>query len=120
MCNFTPHHKGWGNTPAAGDKSLSACIETIRILKNELNSHSLTGEIADSDFNDIWTNLRCIIDEIERNELSGTSYVQHIDIMLHANLDPEKSAEYVAEINRMEFEECEMKQMLLAMKGKSN
>ena len=119
MCNFTPHSKGWGKTPAAGDKSLSACIEMMRIMKNELNSHSVTGEITDSDFNDIWTNLRCIIDEIETNELSGTSFVKHVDIMLHVNLDPDKSAEYVAEINRMEIEECEMKQMFLAMKGKS-
>ena len=117
ICNFKPHSKGWGHNPAAGDKSLSACIETIRISKNELNSNSITGEISDLDFKDIWKNLRCTIEEIELNELSGTSFVQYVDNLFLANLDPEKSSAFVAEINRMMMEECEIKDMLLDMKG---
>ena len=118
ITGITPHSNGWGNTPKTGDNSLSACIETVRIARNNLNGHCLTGKISDADFNDIWSSLRLVVDEIETNELSGTSFVEVIDELHDADLDPERSEEYIEEIKRMELEEYEVKRMIHSMKGK--
>ena len=41
-----------------------------------------------------------------------------LDELLVVDLDPGKSAEYIAEIVRMEIEEYELKEMVYTMKGK--
>ena len=117
IAGITSHSNGWGNTPKAGDNSLSACIETIRIARNNLIGHCVTGKISDTDFNDIWSTLRSIVEEIETNELLGTSFVEAIDELHDADLDPDRSEEYIEEIKRMELEEYEVKRMTHAMKG---
>ena len=96
---------------------MSACIETIRIARNNLNGHCLTGKISDADFNDIWSTLRSVVEEIETNELSGTSFMEAIDELYDADLDPDRSEEYIEEIKRMELEEYEVKRMIHAVKG---
>ena len=117
IAGITSHSNGWGNTPKTGDNSLSACIETIRIARNNLNGHCLTGKISDADFNDIWSTLRSVVEEIETNELLGTSFVEAIDELYDADLDPVTSEEYIEEIKRMELEEYEVKRMIHAVKG---
>ena len=118
IAGITQHSNGWGNTPKTGDNSLSACIETIRIARNNLNGHCLTGKILDADFNTIWSTLRSVVEEMETNELSGTTFVEAIDELYDADLDPVKTEEYIEEIKRMELEEYEVKRMLHSMKGK--
>ena len=118
IAGITSHSNGWGNIPKTGDNSLSACIETIRIARNNLNGHCLTGKISNADFNDIWSTLRIVVEEIETNELSGTSFVEAIDELYEADLDPVTSEEYIEEIKRMELEEYEVKRIIHSMKGK--
>ena len=112
-----PHGNGWGNNPTTGDTSLSACIESIRITRNNLNGHNLTGKICDSDFNDVWSTLKLAVTEIETKELTGTSFVQDIDGLHTADLDPVTSQQYIKEIKRMELEEYEIKKVIYSMKG---
>ena len=118
VAGIAAHSNGWGDTPKTGDNCLSACIEIIRISRNEVNGHNLTGQITDDDFNYQWSVLRSAIEKIETNELSGTSFVKCVDELLVVDLNPVKSAEYTSEILRMEIEEYEMKEMMYAMKGK--
>ena len=112
------HSRGLGKTPEDGDISLSACIEKLRFSKNNLNSHTVTCEVSNEAFNDIWSELRSIVDIIERSELSGTSFVLNIDELLNADLDPDKSAEYSKELKRMKLEEHETKEMIQYMDSK--
>ena len=112
------HRRGWGKTPEEGDISLSACIERIRLCKNNLNGHAVTSEVSNKYFNDVWSELRSIVEAIETNELSGTSFVQSIDELLDADLDPDKSAGYAEELKKMEREEYETKKMMHSMKCK--
>ena len=111
------HRRGWGKDPESSDKSLSACIENIRLFKNLLNGHSVCAEVSDKEFKDMWSKLRSIVDVIEANELSGTSFVQNIDELLKANLDPMKSAEYAEKVNRMRLEEYEIKEMIHSLRS---
>ena len=117
IAGIPPHSKGWGNNPSTGDTSLSACIETIRIARNNLNGHNLTGKICDSDFHDVWSTLKLAVTEIETNELTGTSFVQEIDELHAAEMDPVTSQQYIEEIKRMELEEYEIKKVIYSMKG---
>ena len=117
IAGIMPHSNGWGNTPKTNDISLSACIENIRIARNSLERHCLTGKISDADFNDIWSTLRSVVEDLETNELSGTTFAEAIDELYDADLDPVTSEEYIEEIKRMEIEEYEMKRMIHSMKG---
>ena len=117
IAGIAPHGKGWGNNPTTGDTCLSACIETIRITRNNLNGHNLTGKLCDSDFNDVWSTLKLAVTEIETNELTGTSFVQDIDDLHTADMDPVTSQQYIEEIKRMELEEYEIKKVIYSMKG---
>ena len=75
IAGIPPHGNGWGHNPTKGDTSLSACIETIRIARNNLNGHNLSGKIFDSDFNDVWSTLKLTVTEIKRkNYLERHSY----------------------------------------------
>ena len=112
IAGIREHSRGWGKTPEVGDISLSACIEKIRFSKNNLHSHSVACEFSDEDFNYIWSELRSIVEVIERSELSGTSFVLNIDELLNADLDPDKSAEYAKELSRMKLEERETREMI--------
>ena len=111
IAGIKKHRRGWGKTPEEGDISLAACIERIRISKNTLNGHSVTCQVSDDDFKVIWFELRSLVENIERRQLSGTSFVRYIDELLTADLDPEKSAEYAEELKRMRLEEYETKKM---------
>ena len=117
IAGIPPHGNGWGNNPSSGDTCLSACIEAIRIARNDLNGHNLTGKICDSDFNDIWSTLKVAVTEIETQELSGTAFVQDIDGLHTADMDPATSQQYIDEIRRMELEEYEIKKAICSMKG---
>ena len=117
ISGIPPHGNGWGNNPTTGDNSLSACIETIRITRNNLNGHNLTGKICDSDFNDLWSTLKTVVNTLQTNELPGTSFVHELDQLHDADLDPVKSEEYTREIKRMELEEFEVKQLIYSMQG---
>ena len=120
IAGIPSHGKGWGNNPTTGDTSLSACIETIRITRNNLNGHNLTGKICDSDFNDVWSTLKLAVTEIENKELTGTSFVKDIDDLHTADMDPVTSQQYIEEIKRMELEEYEIKKVIYSMKGIMN
>ena len=52
-------------------------------------------EVSNEAFNEIWSELRFIVEVIERSELSA--FVLNIDELLNADLDPDKSAEYSIE-----------------------
>ena len=120
IAGIKEHSRGWGKTPEDGDISLSACIEKIRFSKNNLHSHSVSCEVSDEAFNDIWSELRSIVEVIERSELSGTLFVLNIDELLNADLDPDKSAEYSKELSRMKLEENETREMIQYMDSKNS
>ena len=77
----------------------------------------MVSEVSNASFNDIWSKLRSIVEVIERSELSGTSFVQNIDELLNADLDPDKSSEYSNELERMELEEHETRKMIQLMES---
>ena len=77
VCCIPQPTNGWGTCPETDDRSLAANIERIRIhVITVLNDSE---EINDTDFQDIWRNLRTNIDEIQKQIFQKDTYAQAVD-----------------------------------------
>lgn len=74
MCLIPPHANQWGHDPSPGDRSVSANIERIRILRNEYYGHVTQISLSDTDFKKTWKNIFQIIKELEGYLSNGTKY----------------------------------------------
>lgn len=101
VCNIKPHAKKWGNPPNQGDKSLGACIDRIRIMRNSLYGHLKTGSIDNIDFKNNWTDLKTNIVEIEKQLLVGNSYELKVDELLSCELSS-NALQYVEEFKQLQ------------------
>lgn len=59
-----PNKSKWGKTPAPGDKSLLAAIETIRGCRNIFFAHATEAKLHDSKFEELWTDLEFAVNKI--------------------------------------------------------
>ncbi|XP_062615459.1 uncharacterized protein LOC134277179 isoform X2 [Saccostrea cucullata] len=100
ICNIPTHIAGWGEHPRAGDFSLAACIERIRILRNSISGHSTNGTVDDVEFEDYWRELRRSVVEIEKEITGSDRYERGIDHLYDCDLNPAKAKEYVAQIRK--------------------
>lgn len=64
LCSIPAHGKKWGNDPSLVDRSLSANIERIRILRNDYG-HATNYFLSDADFEQKWKNIFQIVKELE-------------------------------------------------------
>lgn len=71
------HRNGWGNDPSPTDRSVSANVERIRVLRNNYG-HSTKFVISDKEFEDKWRDIFQIVQELE--QYIGTSTVYQ-DVM---------------------------------------
>ena len=95
ICKIPNHQNGWGKTPKSGDNCLAACIERIRIQRNMISGHSARGEIDDIPFQDIWSNLRSDIVEIEKMISGGNMFERGVDELRNCELNPSRAQKYV-------------------------
>lgn len=64
-CTHIPQHANrWGNTPRAGDKSVSANIERIRLIRNKY-AHYATVHISDTEYDHRWQEVFDIVQGLE-------------------------------------------------------
>lgn len=108
LCSFTPHINQWGNDPKPRDRSESANIERMRLLRNEFG-HSSEISIKDTDFNKKWQELFDIVKELETYAGTSTNYQDAVVNLKSCTMDPE--AKYIKEL-------LEVKKELLAISGK--
>lgn len=60
-------NKKWGKKPAAGDTSLLAAIETIRLSRNNYYAHATEAKIPEHVFQKIWTELEIALTKVDEN-----------------------------------------------------
>ena len=106
ICNIPEHQNKWGQSPQSGDNCLAACIERIRIKRNEISGHSTIGEIDDTLFQDIWSNLRSDIVEIEKKITGGNMFERGVDELLKCELNPSRAQKYVKAFRNLQCK-CE-------------
>lgn len=74
MCSIPPHANRWGKDPSTGDRSLSANIERIRMIRNEFHGHATQISLSDTVFKKTWHHIFQIIKELEGYLSNGTKY----------------------------------------------
>lgn len=95
ICKIPTHQNGWGQTPKSGDKCLAACIDRVRIHRNMISGHSTIGEIDDTLFQNIWSNLSSDIIKIEQVISGGNMFERGVDELLKCELNPSRAQKYV-------------------------
>lgn len=86
ICKISPHLSGWGNNPLPSDKSIAACIDRIRQLRNLISGHSTNGRVEEIEFKNHWTELRNAVVEIEKQSVGGDLYERGVDYLLNCDL----------------------------------
>lgn len=73
ICNLPTPTNGWGKQVDQHDTLLSDDIERIRILRNEVYSHTAQSEMSDAEFKSIWIKFEEISIRMETH-MPGNSY----------------------------------------------
>lgn len=97
MCSIEPHSEQWGKDPLPGDKTVSANIERIRLIRNKDYGHS-SRSISDKDFEKIYQDIKIIVQELEKYLGSSTKYQDEVKQLKTCPMDPAKSEEYIKEL----------------------
>lgn len=80
ISSIPPHAKQWGNNPSQFDRSVSANIERIRLIRNDY-VHVNHPSISKSDFEQEWKNIFQIVKDLEQFLGSSTDLQDKVKVM---------------------------------------
>lgn len=110
LSNIPPHTNNWGNVPSSRDRSVSANIERIRLIRNEFG-HSSEISISETDFNNKWQEIFDIVRDIESFIGNFTIYQDAVRSIKTCSMDPDQINKYINEL-------IELNKKLLDISGK--
>lgn len=90
LCNLKCHSNGWGNDPDSDDRTVSANIDRIRVLKNTHKSHKPGIDILDSDFKMACDDILKSIFDLEIYLGNETNYQHEVKMLQTTSMDPEQ------------------------------
>lgn len=97
ISSIPPHTKQWGNEPISSDKSVSANIERIRLIRNKYG-HYTDISISDTDFNKKVLEISSIIQDLEKYLGTSTVYQDAVVEIGNCCMDPEQESKYIKEL----------------------
>lgn len=97
ISNILPHAKQWGNDPIPNDRSVSANIERIRIIRNKYG-HCPDFSILDTVFNKKIIEILSIIQDLEKHLGTCTNYQKAVVEIQTCCMDPEQESRYIKEL----------------------
>lgn len=97
VSTIPPHSNKWGNNPNPGDRSVSANIERIRLIRNQCCHSSIT-TLSDTAFNTKCQEIFTIIQELESYLGTDTIYQDAVKCIKTCSMDPEQEAEYIKQM----------------------
>ncbi|XP_052693511.1 uncharacterized protein LOC128171769 [Crassostrea angulata] len=97
ISNISPHAKQWGNEPILSDRSVSANIERIRLIRNKYG-HCTDISISDTDFNKKVLEMSSIIQDLEKYLGTSTVYQDAVVEIGNCCMDPEQESKYIKEL----------------------
>lgn len=98
ISTFPKHSKNWGNVPNPGDRSESANIERIRLLRNKYQGHYSSISISSSDFNQEWQDIFDIVKELEMYLGTSTAYQEEMKNIKSFCMDPQQETKYIEQL----------------------
>uniref|UniRef100_A0A8W8P0Z1 DZIP3-like HEPN domain-containing protein n=1 Tax=Magallana gigas TaxID=29159 RepID=A0A8W8P0Z1_MAGGI len=97
ISKIPPHAKQWGNEPNPTDRSVSANIERIRLIRNKYG-HCTDIFISDTDFNKKVLEISSIIQDLEKYLGTSTVYQDAVVEIGNCCMDPEQESKYIKEL----------------------
>nr|XP_022305978.1 uncharacterized protein LOC111112629 isoform X7 [Crassostrea virginica] len=92
VCGIQAHNRGWGNTPDSADRSVSANIERLRLVRNRCG-HS-TGGMSNAEFNQIWSEIRAAVVDLDKALGIGNKYQEVVDFIRNDTMDPTRDRHF--------------------------
>lgn len=97
ISSIQPHSKQWGNEPIPSDRSVSANIERIRLIRNKYG-HCTDISISDTDFNKKVLDISSIIQDLEKHLGTSTVYQDAVVKIGNCCMDIEQESKYIKEL----------------------
>lgn len=97
VSTIPPHLNNWGNEPNQNDRSVSANIERIRLLRN-MYGYSSGTFLTDTTFNAKCQTIFTIIQELEGYLGADTIFQDAVAHIKTCSMDPEQEAKYINQI----------------------
>lgn len=98
ICTITPHVNRWGNNPELSDRSVSANIERIRLIRNEYYGHYSRFFIPQSDFEDKWKYLFQSVTELEKYIGTSKDYQIALVELTHCTMDVKVKDDFIQQL----------------------
>lgn len=98
VCSIPPHTSKWGNDPSPVDRSLSANIERIRIIRNEYYGHIAHFSLSDAYFEQKWKKIFQIVKELESYLGTATDYQDTLKELKTCSMDPDVEKAYTEKL----------------------
>jgi hypothetical protein len=118
VSGIPPHTNGWGNDPDPSDRSLSANIERIRLVRNRC-VHCPVPYLSNNDFVTIWGDIRAVMVDVDNFLHNANHYQTAVDQLKHETMDPEKEALYEQELRKQVEEDKTTREMVVNLESKS-
>lgn len=97
ISNIPPHANQWGNDPTPSDRSVSANIERIRMIRNKFG-HYPELSISDIDFHQNIQEISGIIQDLEKYLGTSIVYQDAVVEIKTCCMDPEQNTGYINEL----------------------
>lgn len=95
ICSIPEHRLKWGKKPSPTDRSLSANIERIRLIRNDYYGHVASFSLPDPDFINQWNDLFVIVKELESYIGSSTDHQDAVTRLKSCSMDPEVEQNFI-------------------------
>lgn len=95
ICSIPEHRLKWGNKPCPTDRSVSANIERIRLIRNDYYGHASNFAIPDPDFINKWNDFFMIVKELEAYIGSSTDFQDAVTKLKSCSMDPEVEQNFI-------------------------
>lgn len=78
LCHSLTPTKGWGIKPESADINKGDDIERLRAIRNRYQAHHSSSEISNTEFQDIWNDLKSVINRIRLTIKCSVDYEQKL------------------------------------------
>lgn len=79
LCPSLKPTRGWGTQPDNADIQIGDDIERLRLFRNNYYAHAESAAISDTEFQDVWSQLKSIINRMQSNlGCSSVDYEQEL------------------------------------------
>lgn len=95
ICSIPEHRLKWGNKPSRTDRSVSANIERIRLVRNNYYGHVTHFAIQDTEFINQWKELFLIVIELEAYIGSSTDLQDAVTEIKSCPMDREVEQKFI-------------------------